>query len=248
MQQAQRGGAGLFGHGVGDKCNGETEDTPDTQTGEKAVDAEIDKPSRKRAEAGEDGVEQDGNREKARAAIAVTEGAKRQAADGPADQEDRGRVRAVLSGLLRDELFHRRVAGEVEELLVKAVEKPGKGGDAKNEPMVAIEQTPPGGRRGGLDHNDDGREKDCVSAIPRKRESLGNPRRANAKGVTVSGVELCRCQESRRAACWAFRQSSAALKAWAWVMAFSVRLRQSRMNSPKKRKPTLPATSMCCSP
>jgi hypothetical protein len=30
------------------------------------------------------------------------------------------------------------------------------------------------------------------------------------------------------------------LKAWACVIAFSVRLRQSRMSSPKKRKPTLP--------
>ena len=37
------------------------------------------------------------------------------------------------------------------------------------------------------------------------------------------------------AAAWALRQSSAALKAWAWVMAFSVRWRQSRISSPKKR-------------
>ena len=52
----------------------------------------------------------------------------------------------------------------------------------------------------------------------------------------------------RRAAACARRQSSAALKAWACVMACSVRLRQSRMSSPKKRKPTLPATLMKCSP
>ena len=34
--------------------------------------------------------------------------------------------------------------------------------------------------------------------------------------------------------CWAMRHSSAALKAWAWVMAFSVRFRQSRISWPKK--------------
>ena len=33
---------------------------------------------------------------------------------------------------------------------------------------------------------------------------------------------------------WAWRHSSAALKAWAWVMAISVRFRQSRISWPKK--------------
>src|SRR5262249_11133682 len=51
-----------------------------------------------------------------------------------------------------------------------------------------------------------------------------------------------------RAASCARRQSSAALNAWACVIAFSVRLRQSRTSWPKKRKPTLPATLTWRSP
>ena len=53
---------------------------------------------------------------------------------------------------------------------------------------------------------------------------------------------------TRVAAACARRHSSPALNAWAWVMAFSVRFRQSRMSSPKNRYPTLPATLRCCSP
>ena len=42
---------------------------------------------------------------------------------------------------------------------------------------------------------------------------------------------------SRTAFSCAVRHSSAALKQWCWVMAISVRLRQSRINSPKKGQP-----------
>lgn len=44
----------------------------------------------------------------------------------------------------------------------------------------------------------------------------------------------------RCATAWAFRQSSAALKACACVMAFSLPFRQSRINSPKNGKPIFP--------
>ena len=42
--------------------------------------------------------------------------------------------------------------------------------------------------------------------------------------------------------------SSAAKKACFWVMAFSVRFRQSSISSPKYGKPTLPAAANLCSP
>jgi apolipoprotein N-acyltransferase len=66
--------------------------------------------------------------------------------------------------------------------------------------------------------------------------------------LATLGFAIVSFGKPMKLAAWARRQSSAALKAWACVMAFSVRLRQSRMSSPKKRKPTLPATLMCCSP
>ncbi len=49
------------------------------------------------------------------------------------------------------------------------------------------------------------------------------------------------------AATWACIANSAALNVCACAMANSVRLRQSRINSPKNGYPTCPATAKCCS-
>ncbi len=70
----------------------------------------------------------------------------------------------------------------------------------------------------------------------RQRDCGRRPAAHTAKGVI------------RRAASCALSATSAALNAWACVIALSVRCRQSVMNSPKKRNPTFPFTSMCRSP
>ncbi len=52
----------------------------------------------------------------------------------------------------------------------------------------------------------------------------------------------------RTASAWAFRHNSAALKACSWVIAFSVRFRQSRISSPKNGYPVTPDAFRYCSP
>ncbi len=78
------------------------------------------------------------------------------------------------------------------------------------------------------------------SAVTRGRERRGmyGLSTAPAAAPTDGGAEmhlLPEVQVNRTAAAWARRQSSAALNACSCVIAFSVRFRQSRMNSPKKR-------------
>jgi hypothetical protein len=78
-------------------------------------------------------------------------------------------------------------------------------------------------------------------ALPVKQAGGAVVARAGGDGAR-HGASIIRAQAIRRAASCARRQSSAALNTCAWVIAFSVRLRQSRINSPKKRKPTWPVT------
>ena len=74
---------------------------------------------------------------------------------------------------------------------------------------------------------------------PRWRSGSGDePRLVVEGGVvppqSIGGTASCAFgQVSRRAAAWARRQSSADLKTWRWVIAFSVPFRQSRISSPK---------------
>lgn len=86
-----------------------------------------------------------------------------------------------------------------------------------------------------------------VAQPPKKMRSDGNvtarcsPTASPGAQINAPGMHR---QVRRRAAICARRHNSAALNACVWVIAFSVRFRQSRMSSPKKRMPTLPATGM----
>ena len=67
------------------------------------------------------------------------ERAEDQAADGPRDQEHRRRIRTVFQCELRvgDQVFHGRVARQVEDLQVETIERPGKGSAGEDEPLFA---------------------------------------------------------------------------------------------------------------
>ena len=89
--------------------------------------------------------------------------------------------------------------------------------------------------------------------IPAAHGSL--PSRLHAAALQSSPPPMDPCQARSRlrlyaiiiAAAWACIANSAALNVCACAMANSVRLRQSRINSPKNGYPTCPATAKCCS-
>ena len=95
-------------------------------------------------------VDEHGDRQRLRAPDAITDRAKDESARGPACDEN-GHGPAAVVGLLRSgrawrERLHRIVPRENEELLVQAVEAPGRRSNEEDKPMVAVELLPPGKR------------------------------------------------------------------------------------------------------
>jgi hypothetical protein len=156
------------------------------EAGDESVQGEVPEGLRQRAQAGAARVHEDGDEHRFGAANAVAEHAEDQAARGPSEQEDGRRIARVFLDRASDlgrrrigregaleQFLHGRGAGEVEELLVHAVQQPACGGDDEDEPLVAVQEPPPGDRVGFLAH-----EESPVIMPP----SLAEPRRETGSG------------------------------------------------------------------
>src|ERR1043165_3347496 len=94
------------------------------------------------AEAGEERIGKDGDHHRLGAADAIAKDAAENAADAPADQEDRGGERGLVGDVritLAEKVLHRRAACQVEQLLRHRVKHPAHAGDGEDEPVVAVE-------------------------------------------------------------------------------------------------------------
>ena len=143
---------GAVGHHLGHQRDADGELAADAQAGQEAVEREVPDARREGAQAGEGRVEQDRQEHRLGPADPVAEDAEDEPADGPADHEDRwwrSRVLVDLAGRRRvagrgvEQLRDRRLAGQVEELLVHRVEQPAQRGDDEDEPVVARQLPPP---------------------------------------------------------------------------------------------------------
>src|SRR6476646_47521 len=123
--------AGLIRQRICNQSNGKTKHATDAQAGDETVNAKVNRSSRQRREPGANGIEQNGYGECSRTANTISNRSKNKAASGPASHEDRCRSSAPLLENVRTGPFWQqrangRIASDDEQLLVKAIEKPGQ--------------------------------------------------------------------------------------------------------------------------
>ena len=146
LEQAERRGAGVVRHAVGDERHGQAEHPADAEAGEEPVDAEI---TEARGEGAQPGAQRVDAGRRCSGCAPGRSGRRARRRSGRRRPSPRGRRRSCRSrirrpGPCRRPVFHRAVAREVEELLVEAVEEPGQRGDVEDEPVFAGEGAPPG--------------------------------------------------------------------------------------------------------
>ena len=139
------------GHHLGNQRHADGKLPAHPQPGDESIKGEIPKPGRERGESGAERVDDDRDHHRFGAAIAIADDAEDQTAGGPAEEENAGGKAAIVSDVLRigcrtadsQERFHRRLAGEIEELLVEAIKQPPQRRHHEDEPVIAGHPGPP---------------------------------------------------------------------------------------------------------